>query len=606
MSEALAENGAQKRHAVISAKIDAQDKEKIGEKSKWAKRAARWARRSAFASLAAIALGLGLLPGVAAASCTGLYELSAPAMPGTVSTGSYAYLAQQQDYTSTGSPGTSGHLTAQAIQADGSLSATPAWDAAALMTLPKRRALLYTQGASGNLVTLAAARSNLALLPATVAAQMAKNGSNAIAALINPNHSSGAWLAGRDPSSLMGRPLRFAPFLAGEAVVVGTEDGLLYGFDKVSGQLLWGFIPANMLPSTQTPGALIGTEPWGQGMSVAVGGSTYVAVTAAQGAEHLALKLAADGTLQSVAWEDYEPTPVPPATTVSPISPAGGAAPTMAVDQTGSAAGKVAYIVNNTFKTVSVVDGGGAQLTPLTTTATSNPIYLNDSAAYYGDDQGTIKGVLGAPDIGSLGESSPNAVLWLTGAYQSSTVAAAAGGASVFVIGASSSRVAAFSAGTQSAPAAGAQLWQLSASSSAGVPSLPSGAAVTAMPSVANGYVFVGATQGTDLCTEQAYEIGPLSLATGSAQLSGTAFRLASIASPVTALGTGEALFANAAALNGKPEVFALANGGGGSTSAQGWGQYTYVAADAGPQNKRLDWRELTNFLLDAIGQGSQ
>jgi len=540
-------------------------------------------------------------------TCSGLYSLTSPAVAPVNLTGSYAYLAQQQDIAADGSTGTSGHLTAQAITANGTLNPIPAWDAASLMTLAQRQNLLFTQGASGNLITLSSAAANLSLLPATVAAQMAPNGADAINALINPNYQSGAWLAGRSATSLMGRPLRSAPFIAGQAVVVGAEDGFLYGFDKSTGALLWGFIPPNLLPKTKTAGALIGANPWGQG-SYATSASAqtttnYILATAMQGAEHVALKIAASGALQSVAWEDYE------VATTSPASPVGGAAPTVAIDQSGSASANVAYIVGQTFKRVALADGGNAQLTVLATTPTSNPIYLSDTAAYYGDSQGNVKGLLGAADAGNLNESATNPVIWLTGAFQNALGGAGTlGAANVLLVGASTTAAEVFSMGNELAnPApAGVALWQFSATSSTGVPNLPSGDLISALPTIANGYVFLGLTQGADICAEQAFEVGPLALATGQPILARTAFRQANVSSAINGLGTGEAVFATPTILNGASITIAMANGGGTATAATGWAPYTYVDADKGNVNRRLDWRELTNFILDAvIGSGA-
>jgi hypothetical protein len=558
------------------------------------KGAARWA--------AGLILALSCCGAATAQTCwgngmrEGLYRLSAPALPALLSPGQYAYLAEQQDTNSSGSEALAGHLFATPVSATGALQ-TPVWDAAALMTLAQRQQSLYTQNASGQLVLLNAVAGNINLLPASIASQMQSNGANAVSALINPDAQGGAWLAGRDPASMMGRPMMSAPVLANtqpgqeSVVVVGDEDGFLYGFDAKSGQLLWGFIPPEMLPSTQTAGALVGTNPWGQAASVVStnasgAATTTVVATAMQGAIHLGLTLNTDGTLASVAWKDFE------SGQSSPNHPAGGAAPASAIDQTGSAAGKVAYVVGSTLVTRKAADGSGATLTALSTTPTSDALYINDTTAYYGDSGGYVRGALGAADLGSLGESPTRHVIYLTGAF---VAGGGSGGTPSWVaLAASRDKAVAFGVSASGASA----LWQFSAASTAGVPTLPSNGLITAMPTVYNAMVFIPVTIGTNACSQTGDEIGPLSLLTGQPMNAQSSYNGAGMGSAITPLGAGEAVFAPASMIGGVPFVFATSDVQGSSSATAGSGAFSLLANAAGGLNVRVDWRELTSFVV--------
>jgi hypothetical protein len=522
---------------------------------------------------------------------TGVYALAAPAVPASASTGSYVYFAEQQDVNASGQTAEGGHLYAQAFNSDGSINPIPAWDAAALMTVSGRTAALVTDLATGGLGNLNNVANNLVLLLASLVGTLLGNGYNAIEALINPNWQGGLWLSGRDPTNLMGRPMATAPIIAGKnqnIVVVGTDDGILYGFNAQSGSLVWGYYPSVNLLSTLTAGLLIGTQPWGQLAYYNYQGSDYVLATGDQGSLHLALQLNGDGTLGGLAWQDWQPL------AASPGSPTGGAAPTMAIDQTGSAAGKVAYIVGNNLVRRSISNGANAQTTALPTTATSNLIYINDSAAYYGDINGSVKGALGASDAGSLGQTPAQPVIFLTGDYQSGV-----SGYALQLLGSSSSMAAML----QSVNGTWSQQWQYSSASSTGVPNLPANGAISAMPSIAQNMLFLGVTIGSTLCSQTSQEIGPLSVINGAPMINGITFRTQPLTSTTSTLGVGASFFAAPGMLNGKAFVFADGNGGGSTTPATDWGQYALATS----VNRRIDWRELTSFvvsLLDWAGFG--
>jgi len=512
----------------------------------------------------------------------GNYALAPAAIPPMAKTGDFAYLAEQQDLDSSGAPGISGHLYAVPLGADGSASASPSWDAASLMTVAQRQTSVMTQNASGGLVPLI--NADAAAFGASSA-----NYANLIQATLNPDYQSGAWLFGRSATSLMGRPWRTAPVISGSLVVIGDDDGMLYGFDKTTGALVWAFFPRENLPATAAPGVLMNSHPWGQIAAYSQGGVNYITATGMQGALHLALATTpSTGALTAVAWKDYQ------SGAVSPSAPFGGAAPTMAVDQTGSAAGKVAYIVGNVLTRRALADGSAPQTNTLPTSATSNALYLSDTAAYYGDSSGMVQGVLGAQSPGTLGDSSGSAVANVSGAYLPGS---APGSLKLILLANTPGRLVALTPPVAPATAWTA-LWQFSAASSTGVPTMPAGGVITAAPTIAENKLYIPVTIGSDPCSQTADEIGPLALLTGAVSLGNTKFRDAALGSGVNALGAGEALFAPAASLNGLQYVFADANGGS-ALPGSGWGQFAApVSSLSGDANMRLNWRELTNFFV--------
>jgi len=522
----------------------------------------------------------------------GVYSLTQPAVPTSAKTGDLVYFAEQQDVNSAGQSAFGGHLYANALNADGSISQTSSWDAASMMTLSNRTGSLVTQIATGGLANLDSVANNLVLLALSLVSTLLGNGFNAIEGLLNPNWQGGTWLAGRDPTDLMGRPMGSAPIIANSVVVVATDDGFIYGFDKTSGQLKWGYFPPESLITSLVPGALLGSQPWGQLNYYQYNGVDYVVATGLQGAMHLALKLNPDGSLNSVAWKDVQ------VGGGSPTAPVGGAAPTMAVDQTGSAAGKIAYIVNNTLVRRSIVDGSNAQNTALPTTATSNLLYINDSTAYYGDSAGNLKGALGAADAGGLAQTSALPMQYVTGAY----VKGAANGTGLVLIGASSTKAQAFS---QSQTGSWSSLWQFSsASSSALIPNLASGSTITAIPTIYNNVVLFGTTAGSSICTQQAQEVGPLLVLSGATAIANTTYKTAQATGAQNPIGIGSATFATGSMFNGKAYIFADSNGGGTNSPATGWAQYT-LDPKGGVLNTRVNWRELTSFITAWMDAGA-
>ncbi|MFT4172929.1 MAG: hypothetical protein QM639_10255 [Rhodocyclaceae bacterium] len=518
-------------------------------------------------------------------SNNGYYALAPAAVPARANVGDYAFLATQRDVTTDNKAGTSGHLQAYALAADGSLASEPAWDAASIMTAADRRSLLQTVSSTGSVISLATVDAD-----AFGAASSKSN--TLVETIINPNYNNGAMLAGRAADSLVGRPWRTAPIIVGTAVLFAADDGILYSVDRQTGALKWGWMPRQVLPKTADPKTMADAHPWGQITSVTSGNATYITGSILQGAVHVSLKLKADGTIDSVAWMDDR-------TASGATSPSaeygsyGGAAPTPPVRQTSTVT-KVAYVVSNKL-VIRNVDSSGATAVDgvtLSKTVTSNLLYLDDSAIYFGDSNGDMQvtnssGTLGASP-GSMGASTVKPIISVNGAYLSGSA-----GAYLVLLGHTTARVAAFkwSAG------AWTRAWYVGPQESSGVSieQLPANATITAMPTITDGKVFIPVTVVESSCVVTGYAYGPISLDSGVPTLSGVTFRGTSVGSTVLQrLGSGESLRISVGMVGSRSFVFGHANNGAsGASAAAGWGQFEYTQSSP---PRRVNWRELTNY----------
>lgn len=516
---------------------------------------------------------------------TGFYTLSPAAVPARATVGDYVFVASQKDVTSTGTAGTSGHLLAFALKADGSLNSTPAWDFAdeiVKLASTAREAKLFTTDASGNFVTLRNADS---------AAWGASNPDLAM----YPNTANGAYLAGRDPASLVGRPWRTAPQIIGQAVVFATDDGFLYSVNRTTGALNWAWMPRQILPLTATPKALMDQHPWGQIGSVQQSGVTYITGTALSGALHFSLRLKSDGTPDGIAWQDYRTGKS------SPSSPFGGAAPTPAA-RTGSGTQSVAYVVDNKLVVRSLDGTGTVKESTLSTTVTSNLLYLNQDEIYYGDTAGNLQVVNSSGTAGTSPGSvgSGEAILSINGAYLNSS-----SGNTLSLLAQTLTRVSSFKrvAGAWSA----AWYSAIGSSSTGSVPSISvngstAGLYISAPPTIADGKVYVPVTRsvtskdecGRDVITLTGYVFGPLDLTSGSLVTDGIKFRGDDLSpnDSIRLLGDGESLRVTVGSVDARSFVYGHANDGKNS-AADGWGQFEMTKSVL---PGRVNWRELTNF----------
>lgn len=512
----------------------------------------------------------------------GEYALAATAVPPTAVAGDLAYLPSQRDFSASGGTAYSGTLYAHAIAADGSIAATPTWDAAALMSVADRSAKFWTQSsaATPTLVALGAVDDAAFGAYSAVAAELRQ-------AIPDPAALGGKYLAGRDPLRRVGRLHRTAPVIAGPVVAFAAEDGLLYAVDKLTGALKWGFIPRQVLPSTGNPAAMIRAAVWGQLAYVTSGGSGYITGTVLGGRVHLALKIdVASGALQSIAWVDD----ASPAT--SPASPYGGEAPLPAL--TAESPVQVYYVVGNRIRQ-RPVDGSGSVTTRDlgALTVTSAPVVQSAAEIYLGAYDGqvyrTAMTATTAPTAVFTVDSG-EAVLTLGGMTHTSA------SGSQLLLAATSSDTLAVRAAAASTPA-----WSttLGSSSASVVPTLPTGARLTAPATLTpDGKLLLPVTIGST-CFEQAYELGPLELNDGS-PVASVKLRQVAVSAALNLVGYGEALTARYTQIGSRR--FGIASAGGGNPSgsavhdARGrWGELEWGRRSYRIQQR--NWKEVTRDL---------
>jgi hypothetical protein len=583
---------------------------------------------------------------------SGSYSLTPPASDSIITGGSYVYRAMQRDYLSDNTTaGTSGHLMKFALKDDTTQESTATWDAAALMTTSDRQTKIYTENAQGNFILLQNATADIL----TDGTQTAK-----VACIINPNCENGAYLAGRDSTSLVGTPWRTYPILIGDSqlasdgsanaaykggsVLFATDDGILYSVDRDTGALNWGWIPAKVVPMTATPASLILKHPWGQisSMSLYKTGSdgtlaehTYVTGTALGGQLHFTIEVDNYGkSLKSVVWQDYRAGKYSPGSDAwGGIAgrPYGGAAPTAQVGGTG----KVAYVVGNQLVTRQIDDtsttvptaysfvwysddhtSGAPYWDESTMRVSSNLIYMGDSAIYFGGSNGRV---WQATSLGHLKSGAVNidlsldgteAITFLNGATTTST-----GGNSLILLAQSTSRVTTLKYLNN----VWSYNWYISVGAATGTnPYIPSAnnAYISAPSDISNGSVYLYyTTKDSTGCDVKGYEFGPISLENGSSKLSslvvGTTTSLSSYIGPGEAVGgivaewyssTAKKLYVGVlAATAGTPSGGSSSSSGSSSTgtstaSLSTNAQTLFLGQNATSTTTRVNWRELTNF----------
>ncbi len=581
----------------------------------------------------------------------GSYSLTPPASDPIITGGSFVYRAMQRDYLSDNTTaGTSGHLMKFALKDDTTQESTATWDAAALMTTSDRQTKIYTENAQGNFILLQNATADIL----TDGTQTAK-----VACIINPNCENGAYLAGRDSTSLVGTPWRTYPILIGDSqlasdgsanaaykggsVLFATDDGILYSVDRDTGALNWGWIPAKVVPMTATPASLILKHPWGQisSMSLYKTGSdgtlaehTYVTGTALGGQLHFTIEVDNYGkSLKSVVWQDYRSGKYSPGSDAwGGIAgrPYGGAAPTAQVGGTG----KVAYVVGNQLVTRQIDDtsttvptaysfvwysddhtSGAPYWDESTMRVSSNLIYMGDSAIYFGGSNGRV---WQATSLGHLKSGAVNidlsldgkeAITFLNGATTTST-----GGNSLILLAQSTSRVTTLKYLNN----AWSYNWYISVGAATGTnPYIPSAnnAYISAPSDISNGSVYLYyTTKDSTGCDVKGYEFGPISLENGSSKLSslvvGTTTSLSSYIGPGEAVGgivaewyssTAKKLYVGVlAATAGTPGGSSSSSGssstGSSTASLSTNAQTLFLGQNTTSTTTRVNWRELTNF----------
>lgn len=553
----------------------------------------------------------------------------------------------------------SGHLRAYKLDEKAYVAATPSWDAAELMSVEKKRQLLVTNLQTTTDSTFT--RIDDAGVPVTQLGQAApdKNRSNK-ELIFNPNAYNGAYLNGRSASSLVGRPWRTAPVIARtddnkvNLVLFAADDGVLYAVNAVSGELVWGWVPKDILPWTAKPKDMMNMHPWGQLGYLQLDGNSYVVGTALSGALHFSLKLKADGQLDKIVWYDYyaggkSPTDgneVPligssKEKTDNQVGAApGGQAPVTALLQNDATRGLVAYIRDSKIfmrrfdsgaapevKDVIVSETFNVTSAGITESVTASPstnlVFVNKNKLLFGDSYGQIKwfdpfvydSALQVTFKSKISVTKSTSKLLGISAtsdylvYGSQMTLVVYDKENVNMVKWLNNDEQSFSKG-----------WHISADSSTGVegtdnasmPKLSAGAILSAVSNIYKNVVIIPFTvppsSTTDSCVPLAYTLGPLDINTGLPLYKGWSVNDGVLSSPVHLVGQGEMLalsntrVGNQGIVKGHSELGSTGAGNGGNAGSGQNGECTgdlcevkYSKQIPGPL-KRLQWRELTNY----------
>lgn len=224
-----------------------------------------------------------------------------------------------------------GHLKSYKIDDKGQPAASETWDAATKMTAAKRVANLYSTDASGNKVLFdslddAAFGSTGALNVATI-----KNYT------IDPSFSSGAYLGDRQNGSFLGgvsegnsldlltNEINRSLYLTDSSyrgfykntvasrqplVLMSSDDGFLYAFNQITGELVWGWMPRSLASQLVNPNSFQDRHLMAGSVDIldikdSTGAyASYVIASYKQGLGHYVLKLDDNGDLDQIVWDE--------------------------------------------------------------------------------------------------------------------------------------------------------------------------------------------------------------------------------------------------------------------------------------------------------------
>ncbi|WP_417068769.1 hypothetical protein [Niveibacterium terrae] len=506
------------------------------------------------------------------------YSLTQPAIPAIVNVGDYAFRANQRDLLADNkTPGISGHLQAFKVTSDGTLdNSAVIWDSADVikaMDDTTRRGKMMTLGADGKYVAIASVDA-------------AALGSSTAERILNPNTENGKYLAGRDPDSLIGRPWKTTPIIVGDSVLFAADDGFLYSVKRSSGALNWAWMPRQILPQTADAATLMSTHPWGQIATFSVDGKTYVTGSALSGALHFTLEVSTAGDALSgdtPVWQDYR------AGKSSPTYPFGGDAPRMANKTDGTAAGKLAYVVDNKL-VIRKIDGSATNADKsLTPTVSSNLFYYSDDEIYFGDRTGQIQLTDSTGTVqenpGKLGLDSTYPVESVTAALVNSS-----SGNSLYILAQTSHRVSAI---TRDPAGSWSLAWYTAVGlASTGVTSIDSDLLITAPPEISAGLVLIPVTRkgsGENCTDDTAYIFGPLDLVSGQSSFANVKVSGQAVTDLLHLIGSGPSLgIVRTTVVNGATSTDVLL----GTTSRA----ELPITLTKAKTKTRLNWRELTTY----------
>ncbi|MEC5384331.1 hypothetical protein VVD49_01280 [Uliginosibacterium sp. H3] len=562
---------------------------------------------------------------------TGAYSLTPPITEQVTQKDSLVYRALQKDL-----PGTSGHLQAFRLKDDSSQETTADWDAADVsaskMSSENRLSKLRTEASNW-----ASASTGFVALSNT-----ASGATLAQACAVNPTQDA-CRLTGdkRSATSMVGVPWRVTPMLLGDSVLFATDDGILYSVDKTNGNLNWGWIPGAVLAESQAaltsvPKKLMEAHPWGQIASVQVleddptsstGGKllkTYVTGTALGGKLHFSIEVANDGkSLNRVVWLDSRSDEYSPGSAGNTNDgeagwangvygrPYGGAAPLPAV----MGGNKVAYVVGGKLVTRAVnaaatptentFSTGVDAPTAFNVTPTSNLLYVDDNAIYFGAGDGHVYKTTSAGRIEQATEgvedlaTQPAAVAASAVWYVNGTRIASASGNGLVLLAQTKYYVTAmryfsdkWAVAWRTGINPGTKLGESSSDTNPTISVLATDNAYLSAPAdIINGAVVLYYTKKPSECDIQGYVFGPLNVLDGTDAKGNSQFRLSDMTSLNNYVGKGDATGGAFTQFKGKRAILAGTGGDPGNL-----GDTAAIAPPASAYRERLNWRELTNF----------
>ena len=258
------------------------------------------------------------------AGLTGDVSEAPLALPMQIASGDKVFVASRSP-----APNIEGHLKAYAVQTDGSVSTTAAWDAATLMNNTKRQNGLYSTDAAGAKI-LFNSLDDVAFSTTTPSVATVK------AYTLDPSYSGGTYLAGRKSGSFLGAISRdndlalltqlnnmslyledaaYRTLYSGtvatrdKKVLVSSDDGFLYAFNQSDGELAWGWMPRTLVTELKNYSTFQNNLFMRGKLDIidaknAGAYATYVVGGYKNGLGHYVLKLSSSAGLDSVVWDE--------------------------------------------------------------------------------------------------------------------------------------------------------------------------------------------------------------------------------------------------------------------------------------------------------------
>ncbi|MGD9663001.1 MAG: hypothetical protein AB7U63_17225, partial [Porticoccaceae bacterium] len=327
---------------------------------------------------------------------SGEYSKAPAAVPKVSQTGDLAFIPSQIEPDGTNTA-YGGYLKAFALNADGTTSASAAWDANTDMTVVKRPLQLYSN-------TSANAK---ALMSSLAVSDTAAFGGLLVApvSVLNSINGASGTLGSSQWATVMGLPNEAQPLIYKNSVLFTTSDGYLYSVDRQTGDFNWGWMPRPLLPGLQDYAAFLKSDPMNGQLSATVtsgkledntaddttnpkGGLVFG--TAKGGAIHYGLNINADGSLGNVAWMDQRDASNATASGYSDLTATSPNAAAPTVFDNGT---QVLYVVNNSLVIRPSTSGNAsynAQPNLGGNVITSTPFISSAGDLYVGDNKGFI------------------------------------------------------------------------------------------------------------------------------------------------------------------------------------------------------------------------